>query len=69
MFLVCNILETCHFDEHFHAFKVSVKNEQWKVLNVEKLVYHKPFDLQMTYGTDDVYLYVLPYCVFIQSVM
>lgn len=68
VFLVCNVLETCYFDEHFHAFKVSVKNEQWKVLNVEKLVYHKPFNLQMTYGTDDSYLFVVPYCVLIQNV-
>jgi hypothetical protein len=38
-----------------------------EVVSVNELVYHKPFDLQMTYGTQDDFKYIVPNCVFIQK--
>ena len=52
--------------KHFHSFKVSFEEvEEWKIVSVNELVYHKPFDLQMTYGTQDDFKYIVSNCVFI----
>ncbi|XP_035994789.1 uncharacterized protein LOC118563679 [Fundulus heteroclitus] len=64
--LLCGkLMETVCFDAHYHAFKVRVHPDRvLKVLNIDELVYFKPFDLQLKYGTTDSSLYVVPYCHF-----
>jgi hypothetical protein len=65
--LIGSSVETICFDEHFHAFKVLYKPSQApKVFNVQELLYFKPMDVQMAYGSTDVSLFVVPYCHMMQ---
>lgn len=59
------LMETVCFDEHYHAFRVSLHPEGLvKVLNANELFYFKPFDVQVKYGTMDSSPYIVPYCHF-----
>lgn len=63
VFLVGSALETLCFDDHMHAFKVVLKRSPpYKVFHVNDIVYHKPFDLLMSYGARDSFDYIVPYC-------
>lgn len=56
-------VETLCFDEHYQAFEIEIKPSQTlKVFNVKELLYFKPVDVQMTYGSDNTSSYVVPYC-------
>lgn len=57
-------METMCFDNHNHAFKVKL---QPKVLHIIDLIYLKPFNVQIKYGTTDIALYVVPHCHFMQT--
>jgi hypothetical protein len=64
--LISVVLHTCCFDKHFHSFKVSFKEvEEWMIVSINEIVYHKPFDLQMTFGRQDDFKYIVSNCVFI----
>ncbi|KAL6469077.1 hypothetical protein MHYP_G00226010 [Metynnis hypsauchen] len=65
VFLVVAVLETLCFNEHFHAFQVAFLKKEFSVIDVKELVYHRPFDLQMTYKMDDYSQFVVPYCHFL----
>ncbi|XP_023199004.1 uncharacterized protein LOC111610276 isoform X1 [Xiphophorus maculatus] len=67
--LLCGkLMETMCFDDHYHAFKVKLRPDNvGKVLHINDLLYFKPFDVQMKYGTTDTALYVVPYCHFMQT--
>ena len=55
-------VEKVCFDENDHAFKIVVKPFQAvKVVDVQELVYFKPVDVQMAYGSTDSSLYIVPY--------
>ena len=61
--LTGSVVETICFDEHYHAFKIVFKPFQaLKVLDVQELLYFKPVDVQMAYGTTDSSLFIVPYC-------
>lgn len=55
-------LITVAFREHFHAFEVSKSKHDFSFFYVDSLCYHRPFDIQRSYGTDDTALLVVPYC-------
>ena len=60
-------VETVCFDEHYHAFKIVLKPFQAvKVVDVEELVYFKPLDVKMVYGSTDSSLYIVPCCYLMQ---
>ncbi|XP_038870264.1 uncharacterized protein LOC120064026 [Salvelinus namaycush] len=60
VFLVGSALETLCFDDHLHAFKVVLKQSPpCKVFHVNDIMYHKPFDLLMSYGARDSFDYIL----------
>lgn len=55
--------ESICFDDHLHAFKVVLKRSSpCKVFHVNVIVYHKPFDLLMSYEARDYFDYIVPYC-------
>lgn len=64
--LLCGtLMETICFDDHYHAFKVKLHPDRvLKLLHINDLLYFKPFDAQMKYGTTDSSLYIVPYCHF-----
>lgn len=56
-------VETICFDEHYQAFEIEIKPTQTlKIFNIEELLYFKPVDVQMSYGSDNSSTYVVPYC-------
>lgn len=59
-------VKTICFDEHYHAFKISLRPSTVKVLNIQDLFYYKPMDVQMTYGPSDTSMYAVPFCHLIQ---
>lgn len=67
--LLCGkLMETMCSDDHYHAFKIKLHPDNVrKVLHINDLLYFKPFDVQMKYGTTDTALYVVPYCHFMQT--
>lgn len=57
------LVETLCFDEHYQAFEIVIDPSQTlKVFNIQELLYFKPADVQMTYGSDNASLYIVPYC-------
>lgn len=65
--LIGSDVETICFDEHCHAFKVALKpSGMLKVFDVKELLYFKPVDVLMAYGTTDSSLYIVPYCYLMQ---
>lgn len=60
-------VETICFDEHYHAFKILFKPfKALKVFDVKELLYFKPVDVQMAYGSTDSFLFIVPYCHLMQ---
>lgn len=55
-------LFTVSFQEHFHAYEVTRRKQDFVVFHVDKLPYPRPFDIQMSYGVNDTALFVVPYC-------
>ncbi|XP_051741574.1 uncharacterized protein LOC127508052 isoform X1 [Ctenopharyngodon idella] len=65
--LVASRLKTVYFDEHLYAYRIDPRpSDSLKVFNVNELVYYKPFDLQMSYGSANFFWYVVPYCNLVQ---
>ena len=58
VYFVVSEMETT-FVEHFHAFYVVDQVHNVSVVKPHHLRYFKPFDLQMSYGTDS-FFYVVP---------
>ena len=56
-FLVSEMEAT--FVEHFHAFRVVDQVHNVSIVRPQELRYFKPFDVQMSYGTDS-FFYVVP---------
>jgi len=65
--LVASQLKTVCFDEHLYAYRIDPRpSDSLKVFNVNELIYYKPFDLQMSYGSDNFFWVVVPYCNLVQ---
>ena len=52
IYFLVNKLVVDHFNEHFHAYKVSESNGK-HVVKADGLMIYKPFHLQCAYGGDE----------------
>lgn len=50
MLLLTVPLITLVFQEHFNAYKVTKSKHGFVFFHVDNLHYHRPFDIQMSYG-------------------
>lgn len=55
IYFIADKLMVDHFSEHFHAYEVCESNER-NVVKADSLVIYRPFDLQMAYDSDDLYI-------------
>lgn len=66
--LVASPLKTVCFDDHCYAYRIEPRHcESLKVFNVTELIYYKPFDVQMSYGSDNFFWFVVPYCSLVNT--
>ncbi|XDV29589.1 hypothetical protein PO909_032692 [Leuciscus waleckii] len=58
IFFLASCMES-EFVEHLHAFSVFAQENSLVLKKPDELFYHKPFDLQMSYGNDSLFYIVL----------
>jgi len=58
IFFLASCMES-EFVEHLHAFSVVAQENSLVLKKPDELFYHKPFDLQMSYGNDSLFYIVL----------
>ncbi len=65
--LVTSQLKIVCFDEHLFAYRIDHRpSTSLKVFTVNELPYYKPFDVQLSYGSDNLFCFIVPYCYLIQ---
>ncbi len=68
--LVTSQLKTVGFDEHLFAYRIDHRpSTSLKVFTVNELTYYKPVDVQMSYGSDNLFCFIVPYCNLIQILL
>lgn len=58
-FLLTSNVATLCFDDHLNAFSIEEISDAFTVICVEDLVYHRPYDRQFSYDTDDERTYIV----------
>lgn len=62
MLLVTYIMDTLCLVEHVNAYKVVRAAKRPNVFVIKELFYHKAFDIQMSYCSNDSSFFIVPYC-------
>ncbi len=64
--LVTKDFETVGFVEHLHAYHIRERST-FGLSRVEDLPFVRPFDLQVSYGFEEPYLYIVPVHCFVHE--